>query len=383
MKLWKTIDIEDTDRALLYRRGKLESVLQPGRHRVWNIGNSIRLETYDVTSLWFEHPQAKWLLTQYSHLLGDVLERVETGDTQLGLVYVGGILVDLLSPGCSVVSWKGIDEVRIELIDIERSFRVDAALLRLLLKNSRPGLRAAAIKAITAAEVSDEHVGLLIVDGELIELLSPGSYGYWRFGRDIRVELMDLRLQSMDVNGQEILTKDRVSLRINLSASYRVENPRTAALQLNDYAGFIYRELQLRLREAVGTQLLDELLADKDALNGALANATRDKLSQYGIALLDVGVKDIILPGEMKTLLNRVVEAQKEAEANLIRRREETQAMRSLHNTAKVMENNPTLLRLKELEALERVSENIDRISVYGGLEGVMNDLIKLSASNQ
>lgn len=383
MKLWKTVDIEDTQRALLYRRGKLESVLQPGRHRIWSLGSSIRLETYDVTSLWFERPQAKWLLTQYSHLLGDVLERVETGDTQLGLVYVGGILVDLLSPGSSVVSWKGIDDVRIELIDIEQSFHVDKSLLRLLLRNSKPNLRAAAIKAIAAVEVSDEHVGLLIVDGELVELLPPGSYGYWRYDREIKIQLMDLRLQSMDVNGQEILTKDRVSLRINLSASYRVENPRTAALQLNDYAGFIYRELQLRLREAVGTQLLDELLADKDALNGELANATRDKLSQYGIALLDVGVKDIILPGEMKTLLNRVVEAQKEAEANLIRRREETQAMRSLHNTAKVMENNPTLLRLKELEALERVSENIDRISVYGGLEGVMNDLVKLSGTGQ
>lgn len=383
MKLWKIVDIEDTQRALLYRRGKLESVLQPGRHRIWSLGSSIRLETYDVTSLWFERPLAKWLLTQYSHLLGDVLERVETGDTQLGLVYVGGILVDLLSPGSSVVSWKGIDDVRIELIDIEQSFHVDQSLLRLLLRNSKPNLRAAAIKAIAAVEVSDEHVGLLIVEGELVELLPPGSYGYWRYGREIKIQLMDLRLQSMDVNGQEILTKDRVSLRINLSASYRVENPRTAALQLNDYAGFIYRELQLRLREAVGTQLLDELLADKDALNGELANATRGKLSQYGIALLDVGVKDIILPGEMKTLLNRVVEAQKEAEANLIRRREETQAMRSLHNTAKVMENNPTLLRLKELEALERVSENIDRISVYGGLEGVMNDLVKLSGTSQ
>ena len=383
MKLWKTIDIADKERALLYRRGRLKSVLMPGRHRLWNLGQSIRLETYDVTSLWFEHPQAKWLLTQYSHLLSDVLERVEAGDTQLGLVYVGGILVDLLPPGRSVTNWKGIDDVRIELVDIEQSLKVDTSLLRLLLRNSKPDLRAAAVKAIAAVEISDEHVGLLIVDGELVELLSPGSYGYWRFGRDVKVQLMDLRLQSMDVNGQEILTKDRVSLRINLSASYRVENPRTAALQLNDYAGFIYRELQLRLREAVGTQLLDELLADKDALNGELAKATRNKLSEYGIALLDVGVKDIILPGEMKTLLNRVVEAQKEAEANLIRRREETQAMRSLHNTAKVMENNPTLLRLKELEALERVSENIDRISVYGGLEGVMNDLVKLSGMGQ
>ena len=91
-----------------------------------------------------------------------------------------------------------------------------------------------------------------------------------------------------------------------------------------------------------------------------------------------MGVKDIILPGEMKLILNQVVQAQKEAEANVVKRREETQAMRSLHNTAKMMENNPILLRLKELESLERVTERIDNISVYGGLDGVLHDLVKL-----
>jgi regulator of protease activity HflC (stomatin/prohibitin superfamily) len=93
-----------------------------------------------------------------------------------------------------------------------------------------------------------------------------------------------------------------------------------------------------------------------------------------------VGVKDIILPGEMKTILNRVVEAEKEAQANLIRRREETAATRSLHNTAKMLEASPVLLRLKELEALEKVTQNIDQLTVVGGLDGVLNQLVKLRA---
>lgn len=380
MKLWKLIDVADTERALVYRRGRLDAVLTEGRYRLANVRGDIRVEKYDMTRLWFEHPKAKWLMAQYAELLAPVLQRVETGDTQLGLIYVGGSLSDILTPGSAVVSWKGVDDVRIELIDVDSEYRVDAGLLRLLTKSSKLSLRATASKAILSAEVPDQHVGLLIVDGEQISELPTGSYGYWRYGRDISVRLVDLRLQTMEVNGQEILTKDRVSLRVNLSASYKIADAKKAALTLNDYAGFIYRELQLRLREAVGTQLLDELLADKDALNAELAGAARVKLALYGITLQDVGVKDIILPGEMKSLLNRVVEAEKEAEANLIRRREETQAMRSLHNTAKVMESNPTLLRLKELEALERVSLNIDKISVYGGLEGVMNDLVTLSA---
>ena len=97
-----------------------------------------------------------------------------------------------------------------------------------------------------------------------------------------------------------------------------------------------------------------------------------------GIALESVGVKDIILPGEMRNILAQVVEAEKAAQANVIRRREETAATRSLLNTAKVMEDNPIALRMKELETLERVAERIDKISVVGGLDQVLNGLVKL-----
>lgn len=85
------------------------------------------------------------------------------------------------------------------------------------------------------------------------------------------------------------------------------------------------------------------------------------------------------MAGEFIEILNQVVQAQKAAEANLIKHREETAATRSLMNTARMMENNPTLLRLKELEALEKVADRIDHISVYGGLEGVMQNLVTLT----
>ncbi len=104
----------------------------------------------------------------------------------------------------------------------------------------------------------------------------------------------------------------------------------------------------------------------------------KERLQGTGIEVNGLGVRDIILPGEMKTLLAQVVEAEKAAQANVIRRREETSATRSLLNTAKVMEDNPTALRLKELETLERVAERIDRISVFGGLDQVLNGLVTL-----
>ena len=104
------------------------------------------------------------------------------------------------------------------------------------------------------------------------------------------------------------------------------------------------------------------------------------KFDGLGLHIGSVGVKDIILPGEMKTILAQVVEAEKSAEANVIRRREETAATRSLLNTAKVMEDNPTALRLKELETLERVAERIDRISVFGGLDQVLSGLVRIGS---
>jgi regulator of protease activity HflC (stomatin/prohibitin superfamily) len=114
------------------------------------------------------------------------------------------------------------------------------------------------------------------------------------------------------------------------------------------------------------------------AVVSSIAVQVKAKLADYGLQLDGVGVKDIVLPGEMKTILAQVVEAGKSAEANVIRRREETAATRSLLNTAKVMEDNPVALRLKELETLERVAERIDKISVCGGLDQVLNGLVKL-----
>jgi regulator of protease activity HflC (stomatin/prohibitin superfamily) len=149
---------------------------------------------------------------------------------------------------------------------------------------------------------------------------------------------------------------------------------------LSNFVEFAYKELQFALREAVGTRTLDELLGEKGALDREIGAAVRPKLADHGLAIHSVGVKDVILPGEMKTILNQVVEAEKIAQANLIKRREETAATRSLLNTARLMDENPTLLRLKELETLEKVTEKIDKLTVFGGLDGVLKDVVRINA---
>ncbi|MDO6423347.1 slipin family protein [Saccharophagus degradans] len=379
MILWKVIELADNERALLYRKNKLISVLQPGTHRVATFKGALRVEKYDITKVVFEHPKAKFLLKQYADILAPSIKAVDIGEQEVGLVYRDNILVDVLAPASHLATWVGAEDVRVEIIDISENFRIDDKLVGLLGRGAKVGQSRALAQAIHYVEVPDEQVGLLKVNGKLEALLESGAYGFWKYNRSVAVSFLDLRLQTMDVSGQEILTKDRVSLRINLSATYRITDVKTVALKLKDYANFAYLELQLKLREAVGTKSLDELLADKDSLNVVIAQAVKTRFAEYGISLQSVGVKDIILPGDMKVILNKVVEAQKEAEANLIKRREETQAMRSLHNTAKLMENNPVLLRLRELESLEKVTDRIGSLTVFGGLESVMRDLVKLN----
>jgi regulator of protease activity HflC (stomatin/prohibitin superfamily) len=124
----------------------------------------------------------------------------------------------------------------------------------------------------------------------------------------------------------------------------------------DDVRQALYRETQFALRAVVGGRELDAFLTDKDAVASEMEEIVRRRAGALGVEIVSAGVRDVILPGDMKDLMNRVTEAKKAAEANLISRREETAAMRSQANTAKLLENNPTLMRLRELEVLEKIA---------------------------
>ena len=161
-----------------------------------------------------------------------------------------------------------------------------------------------------ALEVPEHHIALFYVDGKHVETLAPGRHVHWRFHRNIRAEVIDLRMQNVEVSGQEILTRDRVSLRVNLSASYRVVDPVLAHAKQSKPLDYLYRELQLGLRAAVGTRRLDELLDDKSVIDQVVSEHVRAKIDGYGMEQVSVGAKDTVLPGEIKAILSRVVEAQ-------------------------------------------------------------------------
>ena len=108
-----------------------------------------------------------------------------------------------------------------------------------------------------------------------------------------------------------------------------------------------------------------------------LEDTIKDRAAEFGIKVLALGIRDVILPGDMKDLMNKVIEAKKAADANLIMRREETAAMRSQANTAKLLDNNPTLMRLRELDVLEKIAGN-SKLNVVLGEKGLAERVVNL-----
>jgi regulator of protease activity HflC (stomatin/prohibitin superfamily) len=385
MRLIKKIIITETQQGLLFKEQQFIKILPAGVHKFWDWLNQYEVRIVNITDTLQENVGKDILHLAVVHpdAFAQALLQWETGEQEVGLVYEKNVLKDIKAPGQRGAYWKNEQEIRIEKLDISQNFTLPKKLAALLANPKDALLRQAATVAIIMATIPENHFGFLNVDGETVATLPTGTHVWWRFNRAITVTLYDGRLQNMEVNGQEILTKDRVSLRVNLSATWQIKQPEIVKAQLADAKDYLYRELQLALRTIVSTQTLDELLADKNSLNTQVLAIVAEKAAAYGIEVETVGARDIVLPGEMKAILTQVVEAQKVAEANLIKRQEETQATRSLHNTAKVMEGNPVLLRLKELEILEKITARINTLNVYGGLDGVMNDMVKLTERNK
>lgn len=375
----RRVDIKKTERALLLRNGDFERVLGPGSHWLRSLTGQWRVETFATDQTAFNHGLTEYLLGARPDVVAADFVAAVLSDAQVGLRYENDVLVELLPPGTRKLYWRGLVAVRVDVLDLDQAaLEVPAKLLAALTQMQLRSRAVAGSASVLQVQVPAFSVGVLSVDGKIERLLEPGAHGFWRFGRQVAVEVVDLRTQALELSGQEILTKDKVALRLNLGATWRYTDLLLALSRSAKPADQLYRELQFGLRAAVGTRSLDELLENKRVIDDVVEAHVREKLGAQGILLESVGVKDIILPGEMKTILAQVVEAEKSAQANVIRRREETAASRSLLNTAKVMEDNPIALRLKELETLERVAERIDKISVYDGLDGVLNGLVKL-----
>jgi regulator of protease activity HflC (stomatin/prohibitin superfamily) len=372
---FKRIVVGDGERALLYKNRRFERVLGPGVSWIADLLGQRDVRVFDLAlAVEYTGKDVDVLVQRLGVALDETFVLADIAVNEVGLVSKNGKLEDVLVPGARRLYWKAPVGVSIEKLPLAGGLDVPEAAARRL---RQIGVLDRVAVSVT---VPAESVGLLFVDGKLGRQLAPGAYAFWNFQKNVGAEVIELRVQSVEVSGQELLTRDKVSLRVNLSASIRVTDAVAVRTKVAKFADYLYRELQFGLRKAVSAKTLDELLGDKASLDADIFAFVKGRVSDVGVEILGVGVKDVILPGEMKELLNRVVQAEKEAQANVIRRREESNATRSLLNTAKLIEESPTLMRLKELEALEKVTEKVGQLTVFGGLDGIMSQLVSLKS---
>ena len=228
---------------------------------------------------------------------------------------------------------------------------------------------------LTPVIVEPHERVILFVDGIQAEILGPGRHGIHTEGRTVSMIRMDLREQELQITGQDMMTADKVSVRINLLVRYRITDPEQVVRSVPDLHDALYSAAQLASRRNIAATSLDALLEGRNTLGETLLDAIQAQARAWGVELLSFDLKDLILPGPIKEILNQVLQAEKRAAANVILRREETAATRSLANTAKLLDQNPTLLRLKELETMERLAQSVGPITVLAAPDQLLSAL--------
>lgn len=342
---------------LVYRNERLVRVLTEGRHwiplncKVYRYKTDEPLQITAQINKFLKEP-----------VLRDALDVIEVRDDQIVIQYRDQIYNSTLYPG-RYAYWKGSPYIYTRTVCDTTEVEVPESVPRWLLAAGHLSDK------VLTMRIEANEMGLLYVSGTLTKTLGPGTYYYWKNANTLQLLKADMRKQQLEISGQEILTKDKAAIRINVQAQYVIADVVRAVGYTKDYAKQLYVLLQLAVREYIGTLSLDEILMRKEDAQPAILAQIAEQVSAIGVELISCGIRDIILPGDVKDIMNQVLIAEKKAQANVIMRREETASTRSLLNTAKLLDENPMLYKLKELEYVEKIAEKINSISVSGGTQ--------------
>jgi hypothetical protein len=346
MFILKHYKIRSYEMGLLFRDGEFRGLLEAGAHWFFDPLRKVRVDVVSQRDPWLVHEKLDLIVK--SGALADRAVVLDLKDHERALVWIENRFSHVLPAGLYAY-WTGQKNVRVEVVDA-RNVRFEHNELKII---ARAPL---AYQVFDVCTVGRDRVGVLYIDGRYVDTLAPGLYAFWKGQSEAKVLEIDLRETMVDVGGQDMMTADKVTLRLNAVVTYKIVDARKAVSQTDDVRQALYRDTQLVLRSVVGARELDAFLTDKDAVAQEIEQKVRHRAGELGLELASVGIRDVILPGDMKDLMNKVTEARKAAEANLISRREETAAIRSQANTARLLADNPVLMRLRELEVLEKVA---------------------------
>jgi regulator of protease activity HflC (stomatin/prohibitin superfamily) len=352
--MFKKMRVKLNERVVVFRNGLPVRALGPGRHVEW--GTRLTEQRWNTDTLVFQAlPEVRGMLET------DWFREVTLTRRQRGVLYRDGRPQVFLRPGVHRF-WTVDPSVELQVLSVEEPMpELTDELLSLI-----PG------GEFVYTVVHEHERGLEYIQGRLARVLGPGRYALWSHPEaQVELRVMDMRRQQVAITGQDLMTRDKVTLRLSLTVEYAIEDPEKAANAVAEVRDSVYLIVQLAARDYLASVTLDKLLEGRDEMTRFLEEHASPRVAALGARLDRVGIKDVVLPGEMKTLLNRVIEAEKEAAANVILRREETAATRSMANSARVMADNPVLLRLKELEAMKDIAERIHEVRLVVGSDGL------------
>ena len=217
--------------------------------------------------------------------------------------------------------------------------------------------------------VPHAHVGLLYENGAFTRTLAPGRHTLERlFDSTLRsVVIVDLRERSTTIKGQEILTVDKVAIRVSLLVYFRVVDAALAVHSVGSYEERIYEDVQLAARRFLATRTLDAILRDRNEISDAVLADVQGSATAFGITVVRADVKDLVFPGNLREIMNEVLETERRAEAELISARKDIEKRRlELEGErvrlemdqaeAKAMLESPQLVKLRELRTLVEIA---------------------------
>ncbi|WP_372368836.1 SPFH domain-containing protein [Candidatus Uabimicrobium sp. HlEnr_7] len=371
----KMINIWEYEKGLLYRKGKFEKLVDSGRYTLhsWEHCNIIKIDTRETTIT---------IPTREIHTKNNLKVDIEL------IVHYKIVEPQKI---CNVKDYESqiFQDISNTLQQSMLDYTVEEALgehtlIKILQKNvvektQEYGVQVLNVKIehICVPRKQDQIVdiweyekGLLYREGKFEKLLDSGRHSI-RSWEPLSIVKLDLREVSTTIQAQEILTKDKIGVRVTLIAQYQIINPTAAIHNVDNYQEQLYQDLQLTLRENITGRSTEEILEDRDVLSAQLLDEIAPRVEKYGVLLHRVGVKDIILPGVVRNVFLQEVEADRRGRAERISARYAVSIARSKANTAKILQENPHVMRLKELETLAEMASKEGNVVIIPGLSNL------------
>lgn len=357
--IMKKVTVKDNQRGLLFKNGKYIGILTAGKYR------QTRGRTVEIC---FVNSPVEPRGCSLETLLADKdaekeLFAVTVPEQKVALIFKDGKFINVCKCG-KYAFWKAQNTYEAVFADISYPL-VGDDVPRYVLSRIPENI-------VRSIEVPYYAKGVLSVETKTVGTLDPGTYYFWQNGMSVDVVPVDMRKIRVVVAGQELLTRDKVSVRISYVCNYRVTDCVRFVSEVADIEDSVRNCVQLALREYVTTRTFEELLSSRKEMSDCVFAALKEKEEEFFVEFSDAGVRDVILPGEIREIMNTVLIAEKQAQANVIKRRDEYASVRAMMNTAKIIDSNPTVYKLKQLEYLENICAGAENLNIGSSVADIV-----------